>query len=81
MLLFLVFFEICIYLMILFLILNVVILFCLYVCYWILFILDKNGGGSYGYEFRKIVNRMMLDDVIMVDKIDIGYVDIDWDII
>lgn len=80
MLLFLVFFEICIYLMILFLILNVVILFCL--CLLLnLFILDKNGGGSYGYEFRKFVNRMVLDDVIMVDKIDIGYVDIDWDII
>lgn len=46
-----------------------------------LFILDKNGGGSYGYEFRKFVYRMVLDDVIMVDKIDIGYVDIDWDII
>lgn len=58
------------------------LLFCfVYVCYWILFILDKNGGGSYGYEFRKFVNRMVLDDVIMVDKIDIGYVDIDWDII
>lgn len=52
-----------------------------YVCHWILFISDKNGGGSHGYEFRKPVNRMALDDVITADKIDIGYVDIDWDII
>uniref|UniRef100_K1R5M5 Synaptosomal-associated protein n=1 Tax=Magallana gigas TaxID=29159 RepID=K1R5M5_MAGGI len=42
---------------------------------------DKNGGGSHGYEFRKPVNRMALDDVITADKTDIGYVDIDWDII
>lgn len=52
-----------------------------YVCHWILFISDKNGGGSHGYEFRKPVNRMALDDLITVDKTDIGYVDIDWDII
>lgn len=52
-----------------------------YVCHWILFISDKNGGGSHGYEFRKPVNRMALDDVITADKTDIGYVDIDWDII
>lgn len=52
-----------------------------YDCHWILFISDKNGGGSHGYEFRKPVNRMALDDVITADKTDIGYVDIDWDII
>lgn len=60
---------------------NVATLFCLYVCHWILFISDKNGGDSHGYEFRKPVNRMALDDVITADKTDIGYVDIDWDII
>lgn len=52
-----------------------------YVCNWILFISGKSDGGSHGYEYRKPVNKMALDDVITADKTDIGYVDTDWDII
>lgn len=52
-----------------------------YVCNWIFFISGKSDGGSHGYEYRTTVNKMALDDVITADKTDIGYVDIDWDII